>query len=83
MVYIIDEVINFKTINSEPTNARPILNQFIGLTVGKTVLIRKGDLKISAQFEEYVFPDLEVAVRFWQEVWNWDWNDKEKHPKVL
>ena len=31
---------------------RPILNQFIGLTVGKTVLIRKGDLKISAQFEE-------------------------------
>ena len=31
---------------------RPILNQFIGLTIGKTVLIRKGDLKISAQFEE-------------------------------
>jgi hypothetical protein len=31
---------------------RPILNQFIGLTVGKTVLIRNGDLKISAQFEE-------------------------------
>ena len=31
---------------------RPILNQFIGLTTGKTILIRKDDLKIYAQFEE-------------------------------
>ena len=33
-------------------NIRPILNQFIGLTTGKTILIGKGDLKIFAQFEE-------------------------------
>ena len=36
----------------DAVNIRPILNQFIGLTTGKTILIRKGDLKISAQFEE-------------------------------
>jgi len=36
----------------DAANIRPILNQFIGLTTGKTILIGKGDLKIYAQFEE-------------------------------
>ena len=36
----------------DAANIRPILNQFIGLTTGKTILIGKGDLKIFAQFEE-------------------------------
>jgi len=33
-------------------NIRPMLNQFIGLTTGKNMLIKKGDLKIYAQFED-------------------------------
>ena len=36
----------------EAENIRPMLNQFIGLTTGKNMLIKKGDLKIYAQFED-------------------------------